>query len=158
MKKIIIILFVAIGITLILIGYNQKKEKVSNFERNNTNITIIDLSEEKTDYFNYYLISGILLISVGLIISTNLVKKSNIEDQISPFERLTIQEKKIVNYISEGKSNKEIAHELSVSLSTIKTHTNNIYKKLAINSRAELLNRLNNQRSSTKINPSYFLY
>ena len=53
-----------------------------------------------------------------------LFKKSTIEDKINPFERLTMQEKKVVHFISEGKSNKEIADELSVSLSTIKTHIN----------------------------------
>ncbi len=143
MKKVITILFVATGITLILIGYNQKKERVSNFQSNNSNITIIDLSEEKADYFNYYLISGILLISVGLIVSIKLFEKSGTEDEKDPFERLTNQEKKIVDFLSEGKSNKEIANELSISLSTIKTHTNNIYKKLGINSRAQLLNSLN---------------
>ncbi len=154
MKKVIIILFVAIGIALILIAYNQKKERISNFQSNNSNITIIDLSEEKTDYFNYYLISGILLISAGLIVSINLFEKSGKKDKINPFERLTVQEKKIVHFLSEGKSNKEIANELSISLSTIKTHTNNIYKKLGINSRAQLLNSLNSERSSTKINPN----
>ena len=144
MKKVIIVLFVAIGIALILIAYNQKKERISNFQSNNANIMIINLSDKKTDYFNYYLISGILFISIGLIVSINLLKKLAIEDKVRPFERLTIQEKKIVHFIHEGKSNKEIANELSVSLSTIKTHTNNIYKKIGVNSRTQLLNSLYN--------------
>lgn len=154
MRKVIFILFIAIGIVLILIAYNQKKERVSNFQRNNSSITIIDLSEEKTDYFNYYLISGVLFISIGLIISINPFQKSTIEDEINPFEQLTIQEKKIVHFISEGKTNKEIANELAISLSTIKTHINNIYKKTGVNSRAQLLNSLKNRGSSTKINPT----
>ncbi len=144
MKKSIIILFIAVGIGLILIGYNQKKEIVSSFQENSTNITIIDLSKEKTDYFNYYLISGILLISVGLIISIDVFKKPSIEDETNPFDHLTIQEKNIVHLINEGKRNKEIANELSISLSTVKTHTNNIYKKLGVNSRSKLLNLLEN--------------
>lgn len=154
MKKVIIILFIAIGIALILIGYNQKKERVSNFERNNTNITIIDLSKENTNYFNYYLISGILFISVGLIIYINPFKKSIIENKTNPFEQLTIQEKNIVQFISERKRNKDIADELAISLSTVKTHINNIYKKTGVNSRDQLLNFLKKRGSSTKINPN----
>lgn len=142
MKKSIIILLIAIGTGLILIGYNQKKERVSSFHENNTNITIIDLTKERTNYFNYYLISGILLISIGLIISIDVFKKPNIEHETNPFELLTIQEKKVVHLINEGKSNKEIADELSVSLSTVKTHISNIYKKLGVNSRSKLLNFL----------------
>ena len=44
-----------------------------------------------------------------------------------------IQEK-----IAEGKSNKEIASELFISLSTVKTHINNLYKKLDVSSRDDL--------------------
>jgi DNA-binding CsgD family transcriptional regulator len=38
----------------------------------------------------------------------------------------------------EKKSNKEIASELFISHNTVKTHINNIYKKLAISNREEL--------------------
>lgn len=51
---------------------------------------------------------------------------------------LTPQEQRIVELISENKSNKEIAQELFISVSTVKTHINNIYKKLQISSREEL--------------------
>lgn len=144
MKKITLVLLIAIGITLILIGYNQRKERVTNFQGSNSNITIIDISQEKADYFNYYLIGGMLCISLGVIISITIFNKPKAEGKIDPLERLTNQEKKIVDLISEGKTNKEIANELAVSLSTIKTHTNNIYKKLGANSRAQVLNMLEN--------------
>ena len=144
MKKITLVLLIAIGITLILIGYNQRKEMVTNFQGSNSNITIIDISQEKADYFNYYLIGGMLCISLGVIISITIFNKPKAEGKIDPLERLTNQEKKIVDLISEGKTNKEIANELAVSLSTIKTHTNNIYKKLGANSRAQVLNMLEN--------------
>lgn len=39
-----------------------------------------------------------------------------------------------------GKSNNEIAEQHFISLSTVKTHINNIYKKLNISSREELKN------------------
>ncbi len=54
-------------------------------------------------------------------------------------QKLTPQEQKIVHYILLDKSNKEIASALFVSLSTVKTHINNLYKKLDISSREEIV-------------------
>jgi len=54
-------------------------------------------------------------------------------------QKLTPQEQKIVHYILLDKSNKEIASALFVSLSTVKTHINNLYKKLNISSREEIV-------------------
>ncbi len=142
MKKSIIILLIAIGIGLILIGYNQKKERISNFHKNSTSITVIDLSKKTPDYFNYYLISGILFISLGLAVSVNVLTELRVNQKSNSFDLLTIQERKIVLLINEGKRNKEIANELSISLNTIKSHTNNIYKKLGVNSRTKLMNCL----------------
>lgn len=51
---------------------------------------------------------------------------------------LSKQEVNIQNLILQGKSNKEIANELFISLSTVKTHITNIYQKLNITSRNEL--------------------
>ncbi|MDT0606886.1 helix-turn-helix transcriptional regulator [Croceitalea rosinachiae] len=59
-------------------------------------------------------------------------KKSN------QFETLTGQEKNIMTKIAADKSNKEIAAELFISLSTVKTHINSIYKKLGVSSREDL--------------------
>lgn len=55
------------------------------------------------------------------------------------FAKLTTQEQKIVECIFQNKSNKEIASELFVSLSTVKTHINNLYKKLDVSSRDEMV-------------------
>ena len=58
-------------------------------------------------------------------------------------EQLTKQEQKIVNLILQDKTNKEIAQEIFVSVSTVKTHINNIYKKLNISSREDVKVLLN---------------
>ncbi len=50
---------------------------------------------------------------------------------------LTKQEQNVLNLLLDEKSNKEIADSLCISLSTVKTHINNIYKKLNIQSREE---------------------
>lgn len=53
-------------------------------------------------------------------------------------EQLTKQEQNILALLLEEKTNKEIAEALFVSLSTVKTHVNNIYKKLNVQSRDEV--------------------
>ncbi|WP_305070345.1 MULTISPECIES: response regulator transcription factor [unclassified Flagellimonas] len=54
---------------------------------------------------------------------------------------LSKQETTIQNLILQGKSNKEIANELFISLSTVKTHITNIYNKLNVANRQELLQK-----------------
>ncbi len=53
---------------------------------------------------------------------------------------LSVQERKIFALILEGKSNKEISDDLNIGLSTVKSHVNNIYSKLQIKSRKDVLN------------------
>jgi DNA-binding CsgD family transcriptional regulator len=53
-------------------------------------------------------------------------------------DSLSKQERKVLDLILEDKSNKEIASEMFVSLSTIKSHINNLYKKLNVSSRDEV--------------------
>ncbi|MEZ4793094.1 MAG: LuxR C-terminal-related transcriptional regulator [Gelidibacter sp.] len=53
-------------------------------------------------------------------------------------EQLTKQEQNILELLLEEKSNKEIADALFVSVSTVKTHVNNVYKKLNVQTRKEV--------------------
>ncbi|MCB0731963.1 MAG: response regulator transcription factor [Ignavibacteriae bacterium] len=54
-------------------------------------------------------------------------------------EILTPKERQIVNYIVDGQSYKMIAANLNNSIETIKYHTKNIYKKLHVNSKTEVV-------------------
>ena len=86
-----------------------------------------------------YALGGILVISFLInffIIGKWLRYKKQPQDEIS----LSKQEARIKALILDGKSNKEIAQELFISVSTVKTHINNLYKKLGIRSRDELKN------------------
>ena len=51
--------------------------------------------------------------------------------------RLTGKELEILELIASGKANKEIARMLFVEISTVKTHINNIYGKLAVTNRID---------------------
>ncbi|MDH7446889.1 response regulator transcription factor [Aquimarina sp. 2201CG14-23] len=95
--------------------------------------------KEKTDekYSISMLLNGvagfIILILVFFIIRKRRNRQNNI---LTPLSK---QEKTIKALIISGKSNKEIANELFISISTVKTHISNIYSKLNISSRKELL-------------------
>lgn len=56
----------------------------------------------------------------------------------NPEVSLSKQERKVLDLILDDKSNKEIASEMFVSLSTVKSHINNLYKKLNVSSRDEV--------------------
>lgn len=50
---------------------------------------------------------------------------------------LTPRERKILELVSQGLSNRDMAESLSISKLTVECHTKNIYRKLAVSSRTE---------------------
>jgi len=56
-------------------------------------------------------------------------------------EKLSERELEVLALMAEGLTNPEIAGRLFLSLSTIKTHLNNIYGKLNVRNRAEAVLR-----------------
>ena len=55
-----------------------------------------------------------------------------------PESLLTAREAEIVELLALSLGNKEIAHHLDMSVATVRTHLNNIYKKLGLDSRVGL--------------------
>ena len=47
------------------------------------------------------------------------------------------RELEVLRLVADGKSNRRIASELFVSVGTVKTHTNNLYRKLGAHSRTQ---------------------
>jgi LuxR family maltose regulon positive regulatory protein len=56
-------------------------------------------------------------------------------------ERLSGREHEILQLVAAGKSNRRIAAELFVSVGTVKTHLNNLYRKLGARSRTQAVAR-----------------
>ena len=52
---------------------------------------------------------------------------------------LTPMEYKVIQLVKEAKRNKEIASELGITVGTVRAHLRNIFLKLNIKSRAELI-------------------
>lgn len=83
----------------------------------------------------------LILLIISIFFNFKLYKKLSrvsIQDNRIDLEQLTKQERTILDLILENKSNKEIADALFISVSTVKTHTNNIYKKFNVQSRGDI--------------------
>ena len=68
------------------------------------------------------------------IIENAPLNSEDIQESIN----LTSREREIVNLISEGLSNKEIAQQLNIATFTVKSHVHNILEKLDLRSRLEV--------------------
>ncbi len=105
----------------------------------------IHADKETTNQWLIYVLCIILgisiLINIGLFVKMYKKKRYLKSDLKSS---LTKQEQNILSLLLEDKSNKDIAETLFVSLSTVKTHVNNVYKKLNVQTRDEAKKLFNN--------------
>ena len=104
----------------------------------------------ETDYFTMLPFSFFYLILSGLFIyyineRYRKIFKMNISNPYFPDEsfyaefRISAREREIIIFILEGCDNKQIAVRLSISVNTVKVHIANIFKKLNVKSRFELI-------------------
>jgi DNA-binding NarL/FixJ family response regulator len=63
------------------------------------------------------------------------------DDEDRVYEPLSERELEVLGLLASGRSNAEVARDLFISVGTVKTHTNNIYRKLGARNRAEALAR-----------------
>jgi len=79
----------------------------------------------------------------GAPMSTKIARKV-VESFRAPQEKaLSKRENSVLQLLAKGKSYASIAKELHLSINTIKTHTRNIYEKLQVNSREDIIQRYN---------------
>jgi two-component system response regulator NreC len=64
------------------------------------------------------------------------LKNKGLQDS---FDLLTAREKEILQLLAEGKTNKEVASLLGVSVLTVETHRSNLMQKLSLHSTAEIV-------------------
>ncbi|HML15889.1 MAG TPA: response regulator transcription factor [Bryobacteraceae bacterium] len=67
------------------------------------------------------------------------VRELRVRDAEDSYELLTSREREILQLLAEGKSNKDIASMLNLSLYTVETHRRNLQDKLNLHSLAELI-------------------
>lgn len=64
------------------------------------------------------------------------------EPKFPGLEKLSTQEKKVLDVLRDGLAYKEIASQMFISISTVRTHVRNIYEKLEVHCRTEALNKV----------------
>ena len=110
-------------------AYLFLEEKVALFNQ--------DLLVQKLE-LSKWLNIGLMVLCLTLVLFILKLKR---KPRNSVNAALSKQEKTIRSLIVQGKTNKEIANELYISLSTVKSHITNIYAKLNVASRQELLQK-----------------
>lgn len=112
---------------------------VIQFEKD-LNKNRVVMTESNSSIKNYILYTIGLLLIISVIINIYLFQKNSSKDvlKIDYKTILTNQEQKIFELMHQKNSNKNIAEILFISISTVKTHINNIYAKLSISSRRDV--------------------
>ena len=77
--------------------------------------------------------------TVSKVLAEDYVRQLRLRDEEDSFELLTSREREVLQLLAEGKSNKEVASVLGISLYTAETHRANIIAKLNIHSVPELI-------------------
>lgn len=81
------------------------------------------------------------VVNGGAPMSSRIARKVISYFQVPKHEELSPRENDVLKFLAKGKSYATIADELNLSINTIKTHTRNIYEKLHINKREELIKK-----------------
>lgn len=99
------------------------------------------------DFFQfdtYLTIVALSFLAVGHLLT--LTKPENADDVTSMKQTITSlssRELTILKLIAAGNTNKEISSTLSIELSTVKSHVNNIYGKISASNRKEAREKCN---------------
>lgn len=100
------------------------------------------------DHYSYQLVPAIMPVSTGKP-TVMYVLHLKPAEKMMPFTEeyaekyhLTARETDILAMILSGKSNQQIANALFISLPTVKTHVANVFRKVGVSRRMELINKL----------------
>ena len=104
------------------------------------------------EYIIYMLFNSINIVLLISYFGKNVSVKQRLAACMYNFDfsKLTDKEKKIVNLIQKGLINRDIANELKISENTVKAHIYNIFNKLHIKNRTELIIKFQSETSSLK--------
>jgi DNA-binding NarL/FixJ family response regulator len=145
----------------------------ANFQ--NIKIIVMDLIPLQTDVFEFVQagVSGFMLKDISVAEFLKTIRSvfegvqvlpphltgslfSQIVDQaisgltprvINDSVRMTKRERQVIELISDGSTNKEIAQKLNLSTYTVKSHVHNILEKLALNTRVQIAKHAHNSES-----------
>ena len=76
---------------------------------------------------------------ISKVLAEDYVREIRVRGAEDSYDLLTPREREILQLLVEGRSNKDIATVLNLSLYTVETHRSNIFQKLNLHSGAELI-------------------
>jgi DNA-binding NarL/FixJ family response regulator len=140
--------------------------KLIRHQFNDTRIIVMDLIPLQTDVFEFVQagVSGFILKDANIDDFFNTIRSVYQGSQVLPAHltgslfsqivehaikeskpaeidesvRMTKRERQVIELISDGCTNKEIAQKLNLSTFTVKSHVHNILEKLALNTRVQI--------------------
>lgn len=77
--------------------------------------------------------------AVSKVLAEDYVRQLQQRGLTDSYDLLTEREKQVLQALAEGRSNKEVATMLDVTLSTVETHRGNLMQKLNLHSTAEIV-------------------
>lgn len=77
--------------------------------------------------------------AISKMLAEDYVRDMRLRGADDSYELLTTREREILHLLAEGRSNKEVAATLNLSLYTVETHRSNILEKLNLHSTPELI-------------------
>jgi DNA-binding NarL/FixJ family response regulator len=80
----------------------------------------------------------------GLVLDPDVAREAMLESadgrrEEDPYDSLTDREKQVLKLVAEGRSNKDVAELLGISVKTAMSHREHIMQKLGLHSRTELI-------------------
>ncbi len=105
---------------------------IFNVFRYSTSYGIVEINN-----INSLLLVPFILLVCALGMALGATKNSN-EIEKAYQNQLSEREQQVIELISMGKKNQDVADELYVDITTIKSHVNRIYKKTGLKNRKEL--------------------
>ena len=114
-----------------VLAYLDKWSEQENTYYDSLNAKFPQAERSGFDYSYYWIL--VLAVVVGLAF---YVWNRRGRDRL---KALSLQERKVYELLKEGKSNQEIADDLNIGVSTVKSHLTSIYSKLGVKSRKALV-------------------
>lgn len=125
---------------IILSMYDEEQYVLESVKSGATGYLLKDISQEELVHSIKIVYAGGSLIQADLAhkVLKNFTKGNSLDLlKNNTFKKLSLREKEILQWIADGKTNKEVAEVLYISEKTVKSHLRTIFRKLEVTDRAQ---------------------
>jgi RNA polymerase sigma factor (sigma-70 family) len=115
-------------------------------------IPLHNMSKYLNDAIKVISEKGIFFVGYDTINAEKLAEDvAKLTDLNEALKDLSERQREVVGGLFQGCSNKQIAKDLNIELSTVKTHLTGIYKTLGITGRNQIFNRLGSENKVSQL-------